>query len=344
MKIAIHERKGSFADRWIEYCQLNNVSYKIVNCYDHNIIEQLSECDGLMWHWDLNDYKATLFAKQLSLSLEKSGLKIFPSNNTSWHYDDKVGQKYLLEVIDAPLVPTHVFYSKVEAYKWIKSIKFPLVFKLRGGAGAINVRLVKNLGEGKRLISRAFGRGFASRNKFEKIKSRIINLRKCPNIESLIALIKSVLRIFIHTEVEKFSAREKGYIYFQNFIPNNDFDTRVTVIGNRCVSVRRYNRENDFRASGSNILSFDPKDANLNYIEIAFKLSKELNSQSMGYDFIQNDGKSEIVEMSYAFPMGKVGTYPGYWDQNFKWHEEDVNLQYYMVEDFINKIQATKIK
>lgn len=48
MKIAIHQIKGSFSDRWIEYCNQNNVQFKIVNCYDSDIIEQLKDCDALM--------------------------------------------------------------------------------------------------------------------------------------------------------------------------------------------------------------------------------------------------------------------------------------------------------
>ena len=71
MKIAIHQRDDSYSEKWIEYCQTNNIPYKIVNCYENDIIDQLFDCNGLMWHWDLNDYKATLFAKQLMLSLEK---------------------------------------------------------------------------------------------------------------------------------------------------------------------------------------------------------------------------------------------------------------------------------
>lgn len=64
-------------------------------------------------------------------------------------------------------------------------------------------------------------------------------------------ILKGLLRYFIRTETEKFLIYHKGYIYFQDFIPNNNYDTRVKVIGNRCAALRRYNRKNDFRASGS---------------------------------------------------------------------------------------------
>ncbi|MDZ7775700.1 MAG: hypothetical protein U5L09_08950 [Bacteroidales bacterium] len=46
MKIAIHNRPGSFSDRWIEYCKKQEIPYKIVNCYDNNIIQQLNDCDA----------------------------------------------------------------------------------------------------------------------------------------------------------------------------------------------------------------------------------------------------------------------------------------------------------
>ena len=143
MKIAIHEDAGSFSDRWIKYCNENQVPYKLVNCYDSDIISQLDDCQGLMWHWSQNDYKAVLFARQLTISLEKKEIKVFPDVNTAWHFDDKVGQKYLLEAIGAPLVKSYVFYSRQEALDWLDTTTFPKVFKLRSGASSVNVSLAK---------------------------------------------------------------------------------------------------------------------------------------------------------------------------------------------------------
>ena len=339
MKIAIHERKDSFSDGWIAACKENKIPYKIVNCYDNNIVEQLSDCDGLMWHWDLNDYKSALFAKQLTISLEKSGFKVFPSTATAWHYDDKVGQKYLLEAIDAPLVPTHVFYSKSEALEWIESIKFPLVFKLRGGAAALNVKLVKNISQARKLIRKAFGSGFSSINRSEKIKSRIINLRKNFNSESLMALIKSILRVFIFTEVEKFSPKQKGYIYFQDFIPNNDYDNRIVVMRGKCYAVRRCNRENDFRASGSGNWAFEKELFDLDAIRLALDVAKKLDTQSVAFDIIRDGDEFKIVEMSYCWSIGVSNLTIGYWDFELNWHPGEVNSANFMVQDLIKEIE-----
>ena len=75
--IAIHPRSNSFSDNWIDYCVKNNIPYKLVNCFSNDIVTQLNGCEALMWHWHHNDYKSTIFARQLTISLELSGTKVF---------------------------------------------------------------------------------------------------------------------------------------------------------------------------------------------------------------------------------------------------------------------------
>src|SRR5690554_4019766 len=115
--LAIHHRAGSYSDRWIRYCLENNVKYKIVDCYKNDIFNQLEGCAGLLWHWDLTETGSFTFARQLTHALVHRGIKVYPDIDTAWHYDDKVGQKYLLESIDAPFVNTYVFYSCKKARK-----------------------------------------------------------------------------------------------------------------------------------------------------------------------------------------------------------------------------------
>jgi glutathione synthase/RimK-type ligase-like ATP-grasp enzyme len=85
-----------------------------------------------MWHHSNYNFTDTLFAKQLVASLETRGMKVFSNNNTTWHFDDKVGETYLLQAIDASLVPAYIFYSKSKALELAKNTNFPKVFKLRG--------------------------------------------------------------------------------------------------------------------------------------------------------------------------------------------------------------------
>jgi hypothetical protein len=342
LKIAIHHTPGSFSDRWLSYCREQDIPFKLVNCYDTDITAQFDDCKGLMWHWDQNDYKATLFARQLTISLEKKGISVFPDVNTSWHFDDKVGQKYLLESIDAPFIKSYVFYSKQDALNWIEKTSFPKVFKLRGGAGSINVSLAKTKREAVALAKRAFGKGFSPVNRFSRLKDRFWVLKRDRNSKAVKSILKGFARLLIPTEVEQFSHNQKGYIYFQDFIPGNDHDTRVVVIGQRCFAVRRYCRKGDFRASGSGVKAYEPELFDKKFIQLAFQTAEKLKTQSIAFDFIWESQEPKIIEMSYCFIMGAFyDDCPGYWDNNLNWHEKKVNPQYFMIEDFIEKLQNT---
>jgi hypothetical protein len=88
-----------------------------VDCYQSDIINQLSDCDALMFHHYHASSKDTLFAKQLLFALESAGKIVFPDFRTGWHFDDKVGQKYLFEAIgslrDSPVRDEVLVVSQV---------------------------------------------------------------------------------------------------------------------------------------------------------------------------------------------------------------------------------------
>jgi len=343
MVIAIQHRPGSFSDRWIEYCKQNSISYKLVNCYDSAIIQSLNGCDGLMWHWTHEDYRAQNFARQLIFSIEKRGIKVYPNFDTCFHFDDKVGQKYLFETIDAPLVKSYVFYSKHDAKEWIDKTTFPKVFKLRGGAGASNVQLVKNRNKAFKLVNRAFGIGFPMISKFSDFKQRMWELRRDQNSKAISHIIRGVYRLFIPKEKIGLLQRQKGYTYFQDFVPENSFDDRIVIIGNRAIAIRRYNRVNDFRASGSGIILHDPNLFSPECIKIAFNVANKLNAQSLALDFVYDkSGTPLLVEMSYGFSMGPAyDNCPGYWDDNLTWYSDKVDPQRYIIQDFFNTLKLS---
>lgn len=343
MKIAIQHRAGSFSDRWIAYCKENDIPFKIVDCYANDIIEQVKDCDALMWHHHHANYKDVLFAKQLLNSVSQSGKQVFPDYNTAWHFDDKVGQKYLLEAIDAPLVQSYVFYTKKEALNWIESTTFPKVFKLRGGAGASNVKLVRTKSEAVSLVNKAFGRGFSKFDKFGYLKEEIRKVKE--RKESFLGVFKGIARLFISTEFAKMQGREKGYIYFQEFIPNNTFDIRVIVVGDKAFALKRMTRKNDFRASGSGHILYEKKEIDERCIKIAFDTNKKLNSQSIAYDFVfDKQNKLLIIEISYGYDVHAYDECPGYWDTNLNFFEGDFKPQYWQLENIILELKKKEIQ
>lgn len=335
MKFAIHQKENDFSSKWIEYCRENDIDHKIVNCYDNNIVEQLNDCDALMWHFNHASPKDMLFAKQLIYTLQTAGKKVFPDFNTAWHFDDKVGQKYLLEAVGAPLVPSYVFYDKQEALNWIKEASFPKVFKLRRGAGSAHVKLVRDRANAKKLIHKAFSRGFGQYDKIANLKDRWYKYNKGKT--GVWNVMKGVLRFARTTEFAKVAGRERGYIYFQDFIPENDFDIRVIVINEKAFAIKRLTRDGDFRASGSGHVLFDKHHFDERVISLSFDVAKKIKSQCLAIDYVFQDENPLIVELSYGFIKEVYYKCEGYWDHNLNWHQGDFDAQGWMVESLFEK-------
>lgn len=339
MKIAIVSKPNDFSERWIEYCRLKGVDYKIVNPYDSDIISQLKDCDGFMWHIYHHDYRDALFAKQLILSLEQSGIKCFPNSSTVWHFDDKLGQKYLLEAVNCNLVPTYVFYTKTDALRWVDNSQFPIVFKLRSGAGASNVRLVKSKLQAKRIIFKSFGRGFSITNRFGALKD---SFEKFSHGKSTLKdVLMKLYRLFKPGEFTKLFPREKGYVYFQDFVANNSFDIRVVAIGEKAFAIKRMVRKDDFRASGSGVISFEMNEIPEQCIILSFEVLHKIKAQCLAFDFVFDaEGKASIVEISFGFAMLAYDSCPGYWTEDLNWHNGPFNPQNWMIEDLISSVSG----
>lgn len=336
MRIAIQKHSKGFGKRWVNYCEENNIPYKIVDCYRSDIINQLEDCDALMWHFYHNDYRDMLFARQLLWSVQVAGKQVFPDYNTSWHFDDKVGQKYLLEALGAPLVPSYVFYAKNEAIEWINKTEFPKVFKLRGGAGSENVRLVKTRREAVKLAKKAFGRGFSKFNRTGYLKERIRKYKE--GKDNIKGVVKGLARLFIPTTLARMSFNEKGYVYFQDFIPDNKYDIRIIVVANKAFAIKRLTRANDFRASGSGSIVYAKDQVDERCVKIAFDVNEKIRSKSIAYDFVfDKDNNPLLVEISYGFSTTVYDPCEGYWDINMNWHEGKFNPYGWMIDEFVGR-------
>jgi glutathione synthase/RimK-type ligase-like ATP-grasp enzyme len=337
VKIAIQPKKGSFSERWIPYCEQQGIPYKLVDCYRSDIMDQLGDCDALMWHFHQASPREFLFAKQLLYSVQAMGKKVFPDYHTMWHFDDKVGQKYLLEAIGAPLVPSHVFYDKKSALDWVSQTSFPKVFKLRGGGGSQNVKLARTRSEAVGFINRAFGRGFPQYDAWPNLKERIRQYKKGQT--DFWDVIKGIIRLGYTTDFSKVRGPERGYVYFQDFIPGNDHDIRVVVIDSKAFAIKRMTRENDFRASGSGMILYEKEYFDESIIRLSLELAEKLKSQCIAFDYVFSNGEPMVVEISYGFSPEGYDPCTGYWDEQLKWHQGAFNPYGWMVDSLLNSIK-----
>jgi len=338
MKLAIHSSKSRFHPRWVTYCQENNIPYKLVNCHATDIIEQLKDCDALLWHHAQSNPGDILIAKQILFALEHSGFKVFPDFKTSWHFDDKVGQKYLFEALNIPTVPSYVFVNKSEAVKFVKSAVFPKVFKLRGGAGSANVQLAKTQGRALHIVNQAFGSGFSQYSSWTNLKDRIYKYRQGKS--TLFNVLKGIVRFVDEPEFSKIIGKERGYVYFQDFMPNNDSDTRIIIIDGKAFALKRMVRKGDFRASGSGEFYYSKEKFDERCVKLAFESNEKIQSQCIAYDFIFDSGNNPlIVEISYGFIKEVYDPCPGYWDKDLIWHEGKFNAQGWMIESVLKSLK-----
>jgi glutathione synthase/RimK-type ligase-like ATP-grasp enzyme len=247
------------------------------------------------------------------------GIKCYPNVSSGWHYDDKIKQYFLLRSLGFPMTECWIFYDRGAALNWVERVSYPVVFKLRGGAGSMNVILVRNRRQARNLVRRMFGKGILPERfmNFGAVRFRHFNLYRelhhvCGNLE----------RWSKGLDVSPFWRIHKNYVLFQKFLPGNAWDTRVTVIGDRAFAFRRMVRDNDFRASGSGRIDYDTTKIDMRCVQIAFEISQRMRFQSMAYDFLRNEeGQPEFCEVSYTYVSRAVHNCPGYWDQVLNWHE-----------------------
>ena len=333
--IGIHDSPGSFSDRWMEGCLQRKVPFQRLNCLATDIVPQCAGLSAVLWHWTLVSLAEPLVARQIIAALEQAGIVVFPSTATCWHYDDKVGQKFLLEAIGAPLIPTWVFTDPAAAREWIAGATWPKVFKLRCGAGSENVQLVRSRPQAEALCRRAFGAGFpASTGYLHDASTRLRHISGWREFgEKLRRAPRSLAETLRH---RRQAPRQRGYVLFQEFMPGNDFDTRVSLIGNRAFGALRRNRPNDFRASGSGDCVFDPDRVDRRCVAIAFRVAEQLATQSLACDFLFDAHREpRICEISYCSVASPVYDCPGYWDRAFGWHEGHFWPQDVILEDLL---------
>ena len=341
--IGIHDRPGSYSDRWIKYCTEKGIPFRRVNCLATDVMPQCEGLGGVLWHWSHGDPTHLLVARQIIASLECKGLVVFPNVATCWHYDDKVAQKYLLEAIGAPLIPTWVFTSETDAKWWIEAATWPKVFKLRCGAGSANVRLVRSRNEAVALCRQAFGQGFpAVAGYLSDMQTR---LRKTKTAHEFWARLARAPRTLLNVlAVRRQMHREKGYVYFQEFLPDNAFDTRITVIGDRAFGFMRANRPHDFRASGSGSIVYAPEKLDKRCVGIAFRVADRIGTQSLAFDFLFNSQHEPMIgEISYCYMASAVHACAGQWDHQGVWHAGHVWPEDAILDDLLGGILKLRL-
>ena len=232
--LAIQKLENSFTDRWCMYFKDLGIEFANIDIFDSGVLAQIAEqgINQILFDVILYEPKNRVAAQAIVPVIESLGVNIFPGSKELWHFDDKVAQKYLFESLKIPCCPTTVFYNKDEAKAWARQVEFPKIFKLKCGAGSANVLMVKTVAHAERLIDQMFGTGISPvPSLLSDLSSKAARHSKKRDWGATLKRLPNTIRNI--REMYRSVPRECGYIYFQEFLPNNEFDTRITVIGNR---------------------------------------------------------------------------------------------------------------
>ena len=317
MKFVVGIQPDRWGDRdasspiWTRVFEEAGHEVRAVNVARADILSQLRGCHAFLWrHGHLPDQRQV--ARRLLPVLERElGLVVYPDQKTCWHYDDKIAQHYLFEATGIPQPRTWVWFDESLVTEWAAAASYPIVLKLWGGAGSTNVRLVPNADEARRWIRRLFGPGV-----FDLAEGSQTVWQRERTAAGTAA--RGLLRGVAPSDalrVRSFWEPHKNYVLFQEFLPGNAFDTRVTVIGHRAFAYRRFNRPDDFRASGSGNFDVNPGEIDPATVELAFRVADLLGTQSIAIDGLRRGHERVVSEISYTYVSWMVHACPGHWER-----------------------------
>jgi hypothetical protein len=229
---------------------------------------------------------------------------------------------------------TWLFWQLEDAIAFCRSATYPLVMKLNGGIQSNGVQLLRNVDEAIYWARRMFSIGAASFDQKSRMK-----LALAGQIQGLRLLAGGSLPMGL----------ERRYFYVQEFLTDNPFDTRITVIGDRAFGFRRFNRPDDFRASGSGRFHWDPEEIDTGFVRLAFRLAQSLGTQSVGFDFLYRYGEPIVVETTFAYASWCVQTCPGHWKLRgdpiageLLWRDGQMRPEDAIFEDFLAELSRRR--
>lgn len=345
MRILICKREnhplhsGNWTNSWIQSAKDQNFKYETADLLSVDAINILRSFDCLLWHFDNYNYEEMLEARSILYSAKQMGLKVFPDFNDSWHFDDKVAQMYALQACNAPIPQSFVFYNSISINKAIEEniFSYPIVGKLRTGSGSHNVKMLKSEKELKKYSKQMLGVGYNPAPSLLYKSSS--NIRSSHNLKTFILKAKRIPEFLRNLKGAKKFPNEKGYVYLQEFIPNEGFDMKVVVVGDKITGLHRPIRSYDFRASGGGTVLYDKSLFTKELINSAFTTADALHLSCVGFDYVINKhtNKYLIVEMSYGFSHTAILGMGGYFDRDCIWHDEPLNVPVEILNTIIQK-------
>lgn len=276
--------------RYSRFCKNNSFPHHVYDIHNHDWMEKGKEFDVIVGITSCSTYNLEELRYKINVLETVLGKFCFPSRHQIFLYENKALEAALSKIHNFPFIRTYVSHDKKDALSLINKIEYPIVSKVIPSSGSLGVELIRSQSHAEKIVQQAFSQN-----------GRKIHV--------------------VHT-------RQKNYVYFQQFIPNDGYDIRVIVVGNKAFGFYRKVLEGDFRASGMHQeeLRALPEKA----LRIARSVNEIMKCPLLAVDMIQGlDGNlyinefspyCEITTISELYVDGVPGAYV--FDNNDSYHFE----------------------
>jgi glutathione synthase/RimK-type ligase-like ATP-grasp enzyme len=181
-------------------------------------------------------------------------------------YEDKLLQASTISPAWMPR--TYIITKPDDALRRLNSIDLPFISKSKTGSASRNVRFIETRKQAEKEIEAAFGTtGLVAPHKLGE-------------------------------------GVQRGYLLWQEFLPNNAYDYRVCKIGDSYMMLRRHNREDLPFASGSGrvepVTELDDETASV--LEFSTWFFKAIDTKWCGIDVVKDkDGRWKVLETTIGW-------------------------------------------
>ncbi|HET7561638.1 MAG TPA: hypothetical protein VFJ87_04580 [Rhodanobacteraceae bacterium] len=328
----------SFSRRWFELAPSLGIEALPVDVFASDCVSQIAKCDAFMWRCPSSAYPR-VYSRRLLYALEAGlGIPVFPSNRSTWFYDDKPGQSGFLEAANIPHAITWVFWERQRAEQFCNHANYPFVLKLAGGHQSSNVRLLRTRAEALFYVDELFGHGVVS-----------LGYRPASRPYRLLRRLRAAAEIMKGRNPygsTPESELQHGYFYAQEFLAHNEFEISVIVIGRRAFACRRFVSPGDFRTHGSDgRIDWSPQAIDTDIVRLAFRVARKLRAQTVAVDILRRGAEPVVIELTVNYAAWVVAACPGHWllegepgDGKLAWAEGSKRAADAILEDFLAEI------
>ncbi|MDY0222704.1 MAG: hypothetical protein RBR67_16365 [Desulfobacterium sp.] len=264
LKVSILRNENpSSAEKWLLACQRHDIAYDIIDLTASNWLDKVQASQSnffLLKPAGMLEHYKTLYDERIYIICKVLGLKIFPSYEESYIYENKKLLSYYLPAKNIPHPKTWVFYSREEANAFIDQTSFPVVAKTTIGASGSGVQILKDKNRARKYINNAFSnkgikRRFGPNRVIGTPGKWFIKAVKSPSY--FFKKLKEYMTIYGHGE--------RDLALFQEYIPH-EFEWRAVRIEDSYFAHKKIKYQD--KASGSKGIDYvNPPLSLLNFVK-----------------------------------------------------------------------------